>query len=109
MSIFYPTPCDPSYLTSRADLDPIYYCELMKLCDINDHGDANITSIAVTPQSGPQGRTNFVYCVCSKLFVSGDFKIDVQYVSKNGTGTGEAAIGVNTVDGIPVGKAAVYW
>ena len=30
----------------------------------------------------------------------------MQYVSKNGTGTGLAAIGVRTVDGVPVGKTA---
>ncbi len=36
----------------KADLDPIYYCELLKACPINDNGDANITSFTVTPSSG---------------------------------------------------------
>lgn len=40
----------------RADLDPIYFCELLKTCPIKDDGDAKITSFTVSPQSGPQGR-----------------------------------------------------
>ena len=36
--------------------------------------------------------------------VAGPRTIDVTYVSKNGTGTGELVIVIHTVDGIPVGK-----
>ena len=39
----------------RADLDPIYYCELLKLCPINDNGDAKITSLTVSPPNVPKG------------------------------------------------------
>ena len=73
-------------IVDNADLDPIYYCELLKTCPINDHGDAKITKLTVLPQSGPQGK----------------FTVDVEYVSKNGTGTGELYIGIDTVDGIPL-------
>ena len=39
----------------RADLDPIYYCELLDVCAINDNGDAQILNATVDPKSGPQG------------------------------------------------------
>lgn len=41
---------------NRADLDPIYFCELLKTCPIKDDGDAKIISFTVSPQSGPQGK-----------------------------------------------------
>ncbi len=73
----------------KADLDPIYYCELLKTCKIVDNGDAKITSFKVLPSSGPQGT----------------FVADLQYVSKNGTGTGEISIDIDTVDQIPLGDS----
>jgi len=42
-------------LPYRADLDPIYFCEELKVCPIFDNGDAKITTLTVTPKSGPQG------------------------------------------------------
>ena len=39
----------------RADLDPIYYCELIPACPVNDNGDAKFTSFTASPTSGPQG------------------------------------------------------
>ena len=52
-----PPPPPPPFppLVVRADLDPIYYCELGKLCPIKDDGDATIESLTVDPKSGPQG------------------------------------------------------
>jgi len=76
-------------LIEKADLDPIYFCELLKTCPIFDSGDAVITSISVAPKSGPQGEK----------------VISVSYTSKNGTGTGEMVVDVKTVDGIPVGDS----
>ncbi|KAK3774916.1 hypothetical protein RRG08_007273 [Elysia crispata] len=73
-------------LIQEADLDPIYLCELLKTCPVFDGGDATITKISVTPQSGPQGEREIMFT----------------YASKNGTGTGEIIVGVDTVDGIPV-------
>jgi hypothetical protein len=73
----------------NADLDPIYYCEILKACPINDNGDAKITKFVVSPSQGPQGT----------------FTASLQYVSANGTGTGELYIGVKTVDGIPLGDS----
>lgn len=40
-----------------ADLDPIYYCELLRTCAINDHGDAHITSLKVVPVQVEKGET----------------------------------------------------
>ena len=37
-------------------------------------------------------------------FFSGDFTIEFEYVSKNGTGTGEIVVAIDTVDKIPLGK-----
>ena len=40
----------------RLDIDPIYICEIVKLCPIFDQGDAKISQLDVTPKSGPQGE-----------------------------------------------------
>ena len=84
----------------RADLDPIYYCELLDQCKYNDNGDATITNATVTPKSGPQGLnwcTTHLY-----MYITGHFKFPMTYVSKNGTSTGEVGIFIDTADGIPV-------
>ncbi|KAH3844335.1 hypothetical protein DPMN_086593 [Dreissena polymorpha] len=79
-------------IVQNADLDPIYYCELLPLCPINDNGDAKFSVFEVNPTSGPQGK----------------FDIDFTYVSQNGTGTGEISIEIDTVDGIPLGQAFLH-
>lgn len=76
-------------LVEKADLDPIYLCELLKVCPIMDNGDAKITQLTVSPASGPQGPRD----------------ITIGYISKNGTGTGELAVEIMTVDGVPVGDS----
>jgi len=75
-------------LIENADLDPIWYCEIARLCPINDHGDAKITKFSILPATGVQGTT---------------FAIDFTYVSLNGTGTGEIDIDIRTPDHIPLG------
>ncbi|XP_078671733.1 countin-3-like [Branchiostoma floridae x Branchiostoma belcheri] len=74
---------------NKADVDPIYYCELLNQCPIVDDGDATITLLSVNPKSGPQGT----------------FLIDLEYETKNGTGTGELLIYLDTVDGLPIGSS----
>lgn len=76
-------------LVEKADLDPIYLCELLNTCPVFDQGDASITFLGVTPHSGPQGEK----------------QIQFAYTSKNGTGTGEMLVEIATVDGIPVGNS----
>ena len=51
-SVLEPAPCG---LSHRADLDPVYFCELVRLCPIKDDGDAKITSLTVNPTSVPRG------------------------------------------------------
>jgi len=75
-------------LIEKADLDPIYFCEELKTCPIVDNGDATITSITVSPASGPQGTR----------------MISISYTSKNGTGTGELGISIDTVDHVPLAQ-----
>ncbi|CAF0722424.1 unnamed protein product [Rotaria sordida] len=75
-------------LIEKADLDPIWYCEIAKLCPVNDHGDAKITKFTILPPTGRQGQT---------------FTIDFTFVSVNGTGTGELTIDIRTPDHIPLG------
>ena len=70
----------------KADLDPIYFCELLNVCKINDNGDAKITNFEIMPNSQPQG---IFYGV-------------LEYVSINGTGTGEIFVDIDTVDDFPV-------
>jgi len=76
-------------IIDKVDLDPIWYCELLKACVIFDKGDATITSLSVMPNKGPQGK----------------FAVDIEYVSQNGTGTGELAIEIKTIDGVPLGTS----
>jgi len=75
-------------ILEKSDLDPIYYCEIAKLCPVKDDGDAKITTFSILPATGRKGTT---------------FSIDFTYVSMNGTGTGEIAIGIHTPDRIPLG------
>jgi len=77
-------------MLENADIDPIWYCEIARMCPINDHGDCKITQFAIEPATGRQGTT---------------FAINMQYVTGNGTGTGELAIGIHTPDRIPLGAS----
>lgn len=74
----------------RADLDPIYMCQLLKVCPIDDNGAASITSVSVEPTQGAQGDT---------------FTIIMNFEVTNHTGTGEIAVQVNPPDAEPFGDA----
>jgi len=63
----------------KVDLDPIWYCELVDMCPINDNGDAKFTKFSVTPTSGHSGT---------------EFVIDCSFTTKNGTGTGMLRLGI---------------
>ena len=73
-----------------ADLDPIYFCELLKVCKVFDGGDATITELIISPKEAPKGSK---------------FQLSVQFETNNGTGTGEISVDIDTVDGIPVGNS----
>jgi len=76
------------HILENADIDPILYCEIAKMCAVNDHGDAHITQFSILPATGRRGTT---------------FSIDLTYVSVNGTGTGELDIDIHCPDRIPLG------
>jgi len=40
-------------------------CELIPVCPINDHGDANITVFTIDPKKGPQGKRHLVTISCT--------------------------------------------
>ncbi|CAF3920300.1 unnamed protein product [Rotaria sp. Silwood1] len=46
----------------KLDLDPIWYCEMAKMCPINDHGDAKFTNFHVSPTTGPPMCIFVVVC-----------------------------------------------
>ena len=58
-------------------LDPIYFCELVKVCTIHEGGSARLDNLIVKPESGPSGTT---------------FDIDISFTVLNQTSTGELEI-----------------
>ncbi|CAF1258451.1 unnamed protein product, partial [Didymodactylos carnosus] len=76
----------------KVDLDPIWYCEIIDLCPINDHGDAKFTNFGVTPKSAPDGSK---------------FVIDCSFISINGTGTG--TINIEIVDPKNRSSGDLFW
>jgi len=78
---------------SHADLSPIWECEQLGVCKANDNGDAKITSFLVSPAASPSGVTRTIAFV---------------YESKNGTGTGEIRLNLQTVDHQQVSFNSIY-
>ena len=74
---------------SKADLDPIYYCEILKACPVG-RDDASITvdKAVVSPTAGPEGTT---------------FAMQLQFTAVNATGVGEVEIGIKAPSGKSVG------
>lgn len=60
---------------------------------VNDHGNAKITNLTLSPTSGPKGTT---------------FTIDLLVASSNGTGTGEIVIDIRCPDRVPTGSTFLY-
>lgn len=58
-------------------LDPIFFCETLKVCPVHEGGLANLDSITVSPSSGPIGTT---------------FEIQVLFTVINQTSTGELSL-----------------
>ncbi|CAF2045091.1 unnamed protein product [Rotaria magnacalcarata] len=72
-------------IAKEVDLDPIYFCESLKVCPIFDSGDAKFKSFVILPARAPVYST---------------FVIDFAYESMNGTGTGQLVVGIQTIDGV---------
>jgi len=66
------------------DLDPIYFCELTKLCPVHDGGSARINSLTTQPSSGPAGTT---------------FEIETTFTVFNQTSTGELVVQITPEHG----------
>jgi hypothetical protein len=77
-------------LINIADPDPVYYCQALKVCPIDDNAAATINSVTSNPASGPQGTT---------------FEIDMVFTVINQTGPGFIEISVNPPDAEPFGDA----
>jgi hypothetical protein len=76
----------------NADIDPIYYCQLVRMCPVKDDGDAKFTNFCVYPASGPEGTT---------------FSIDLSFKTVNGTGTGTFTF--NVTDPRNETNGDLYW
>ncbi|CAF3052928.1 unnamed protein product [Rotaria sp. Silwood2] len=74
------------------DIDPIYYCQILKLCPIKDDGDAKFTNFGVSPKTGD--RTT-------------KFLLDCSFSTKNGTGTGSYLITI--INPKAQAMSAEYW
>lgn len=81
------------WAVDKADLDPVYMCELVSICPHSDTpGVANIAKIATSPPSGPQGTT---------------FEIAVGFHVANQTNTGEIFVGIDCPAGMPIQSSQV--
>jgi hypothetical protein len=76
------------HLLNIGDTDTIYYCEQLEACKVFNDGDAKIAQLSISPSQGKQGNLTF----------------GIDYITKNGTGTGEISISIHTVDNIPFVK-----
>ena len=78
-------------LLDDADPDPIWICEELTVCPVNDNANATINQFTVSPQSGPQGTT---------------FSFDFVFTVGNEIATGEIAIAIIPPgDAYPLGDA----
>ncbi|CAF1196132.1 unnamed protein product [Adineta steineri] len=68
-------------ILEHSDIDPIWYCQIAKLCPINDNGDAKFLDFQMIPSTGRVGT---------------EFIIDCSFQSKNGTGPGMLTITIVT-------------
>ena len=77
----------------KADLDPIYLCELLNICKPDDNGAGTLDSVTVTPLSGNQGDK---------------FTGQMDCTVTNHTGAGEFAFGISGGVDMPSGAGSLY-
>lgn len=77
----------------KADLDPIYLCEELKICTADDGGAGKIDSLTVTPESGKQSST---------------FAGAMQVTVTNHTGAGEFRFEIKGGSDPASGASSVY-
>jgi len=76
-------------LVNDEDPDPIWLCEEMDACPVNDNAAGNITSASVVPKQGHKGD---------------QFQLFVTAQITNAIGTGEIAFEIHPVSGFPLGE-----
>jgi len=81
-------------IVDDVDPDPIYYCQELHVCPIDDNAAAKIDALTVQPQKGPKGTT---------------FNFEVEFTVINQTGPGMLAFQVNPPDAEPFGSAEVEY
>eukprot|EP01113_Clastostelium_recurvatum_P017387 TRINITY_DN203_c0_g1_i2.p1 TRINITY_DN203_c0_g1~~TRINITY_DN203_c0_g1_i2.p1 ORF type:complete len:240 (-),score=61.76 TRINITY_DN203_c0_g1_i2:76-795(-) len=79
-------------IIESTDPDPIYICQVMKVCPAVNGGKVNITSATVSPASGPQGS---------------EFAITMQYTVLNQTSTGLLMVEIKPTNGEPIDDAVL--
>jgi len=75
-------------LLQDADPDPIWICEEISACAINDNAKANITQVSVVPQQGKRGDKFTLFVTVRVL---------------NSIGTGEIGFVIHSPAGSPIG------
>jgi len=76
-----------------ADLDPLYFCQLIHLCKIDDNGAGKIASLDISPLSAAQSST---------------FSAQMQVVVTNHTGAGEFSFDVSGGVDSPSSAGSVF-
>ena len=46
-----------SWLLEKADLDPVYFCQELKLCKYDDNSAGSVSSVQVSPASAAASTT----------------------------------------------------
>jgi len=90
-------------LIDDADPDPIWICEEIGVCAVNNNAAANITAYSVDPQHGHRGSTfnfNVVYQVTNTI---GTGEVALEIVDPTGQGLGDGQL----IDNQPPGTYTV--
>lgn len=68
----------------RADPEPIFLCEELRLCSVNDNARGNISSIVSAPKSAPIGATVTVNVAFTVVNTIGTGQIVIEIVPPQG-------------------------
>jgi len=82
-------------LVNDADPDPIWICEEVGVCPINDKANATVLSLTVSPLSGPQGTTFNALAVYKVGNTIGTGEVDFVVLPPNGFPFGAGELVVN--------------
>eukprot|EP01130_Rhizamoeba_saxonica_P002328 TRINITY_DN12154_c0_g1_i1.p1 TRINITY_DN12154_c0_g1~~TRINITY_DN12154_c0_g1_i1.p1 ORF type:complete len:235 (+),score=62.95 TRINITY_DN12154_c0_g1_i1:51-755(+) len=88
-------------LLDEVDPDPIYICEEITVCPINDKAAGNVSSVAVNPESGHQGATFDILVMYEviKTIGTGQLVIDITPPQGSGEPFGAAELLIQAAPG----------